>query len=149
MVVCKNRAEVLKIKRNWKFFQTLPEYSYEWPLVTEKYQKCRKKIILEERWHFVFWGFITVFSRWNSAPQDNGRKKNSFHEQFGNYIKILNQEMFFKGSKAFFPRFLKKWFFYEFSISGKIPPIKTYINFGDKNRPFLQGSINWENNHYQ
>ena len=41
----------------------------------EKYKKCRKKIMLGERWHFVFWGFITVFSRWNSAPKDNGRKK--------------------------------------------------------------------------
>ena len=43
--------------------------------VREKYQKCRKKIILREQWHFVFWGFITVFSRCNSAPQDNGGKK--------------------------------------------------------------------------
>ena len=41
-------------------------------LVREKYQKCRKNIILREQWHFVFWGFTTVFSRWNSAPQDNG-----------------------------------------------------------------------------
>ena len=27
-VVCKNRAEVLKIKKNWNFF---PEHRYEWP----------------------------------------------------------------------------------------------------------------------
>ena len=98
--------------------------------VREKYQKCRKKIILREQWHFVFWGFITVFSRCYSAPQDNGGK-NSFRQQFGNHIKILKQEMFFKGSEVFFPRFLKKRFFYEFSNSGKISPIKTELKFGD------------------
>ena len=30
VVVCKNRAEVLKIKK-LKFFQTSPEHRYEWP----------------------------------------------------------------------------------------------------------------------
>ena len=30
VVVCKNRAEVLKINK-LKFFQTYPEHRYEWP----------------------------------------------------------------------------------------------------------------------
>ena len=30
VVVCKNRAEVLKIKK-LKFFQTYPEHRHEWP----------------------------------------------------------------------------------------------------------------------
>ena len=54
-------------------------------LVMGKYQKCRKNIILVERWHFVFWGFITVFSRWNRAPQYNGQIKFSFFMAFLNF----------------------------------------------------------------
>ena len=48
-------------------------------------------------------------------------EKNFFRQQFGNHITILNQDMFFKGSEIFFPRFLKN----EFSNSGKISFIKT------------------------
>ena len=58
-------------------------------------------------------------------------EKNSFRQQFGNHITILKQEMFFKDSEVFFPRFLKNDFFYEFSNSGKIAPIKIELNFGD------------------
>ena len=93
-------------------------------LVTEKYQKCRKKIILGERWNFGFLGFITVFSG-EIVHLKITAKKNLFLQQFGNHIKILKQKMFFKGSEYIFQSSFKKRFFYEFSYSGKISPIKT------------------------
>ena len=129
MVVCKNRAEVLKIKK-LKFFQTYPEHRYEWSWLGKNIKSAEK---------ILFCGNSGILCFGGSQPCFPGEivylkimaEKNSFRQQFGNHITILKQEMFFKGSEVFFPRFLKKRFFYEFSNSGKISPIKKELNFGD------------------
>ena len=65
-------------------------------LVTEKYQKCRKKnIILGERLHFVFWGFITVFSG-EIVHLKLTAEKISFRQQFGHHRTILKQRDVFQ-----------------------------------------------------
>ena len=38
-------------------------------------------------------------------------EKSLFRQQFGNNITIVKEEIFFKGSEVFFPRFLKKTIF--------------------------------------
>lgn len=70
-------------------------------LVTEKYQKCRKKLFWENSGILFFWG---------SQPRFPGEivhlkitaEKNLFRQQSENHITILKQQMFLKVLKYFF-----------------------------------------------
>ena len=72
----------------------------------------------------MFWGFITIFPG-EIVHLEITAEKNFFRQQFGNHITILNQDMFFKGSEIFFPRFLNK----NFLIQVKFHPSKHSSNW--------------------
>ena len=97
----------------------------------EKYKTMPKKNYVGRTVAFCVLGVHNRVFRGEIVHLKIMAEKNSFRQQFGNHITILKQEMFFKGFEVFFPRFLKKRFFYELSNSGKISPIKTELNFGD------------------
>ena len=75
----------------------------------EKYKKCRKKIMLKKMLCYVMKKIMG--ERWHFLHLKITAEKNLFRQQFGNNITILKQEIFFKGSEVFFPRFLKKTIF--------------------------------------
>ena len=87
-------------------------------------EKCGKNIILGERWHFVFWGFITVFSWWNSAPQDNGRKKFISPEIRKPHNNSRTRDVFQRFRSIFFQSSLKNDCFTNFLVQVKFHPLK-------------------------
>ena len=90
---------MLKIKK-LKFFQTLPEHRYVWSQLRKNIKNAEKKLFWENGGILCFEKFV---SQAIQKPHNNSKTRDVF-----------------KGSEAFFLRFLKKRFFYKFSNSGKI-----------------------------